>query len=135
MRLVIDTNILFSFFRKDSTTRNLISRFEIFELFAPSFCIEELLKYKQLICKKAGISEETFKKVLEELNIFVKIVPLNEYSKFLPKAKSICPDPDDIDFFALALKLNCPIWSNDTKLKKQSAIKVFSTRELMKLLL
>jgi len=134
MRFVVDANILFSFFKKDSSTRWLISRFEVLELITPSFCVEELLKYKELICKKSNISNKVFREIFNELKAFVKIVPLTEYSKFLAKAKKICPDPDDVDFFALALKLDCPIWSNESRLKRQSKIKVFSTKELMKLL-
>jgi len=134
MKLVADANILFSFFKKDSSTRKIISRFDTFELFTPSFCVKEILKYKEVIRQKSRISEKTFKELLEELSIFVKIVPLPEYSEFLSKAKDICPDPNDVDFFALALKLDCPIWSNDTKLKQQSVVKVLSTKELIRFL-
>ncbi|RJS74260.1 hypothetical protein CW713_02340 [Methanophagales archaeon] len=35
MKLVVDGNILFSFFKKDSITRKLITAFEIFELYTP----------------------------------------------------------------------------------------------------
>ncbi|MEM0172254.1 MAG: PIN domain-containing protein [Thermoproteota archaeon] len=112
---------------------SLISRFEVLELITPSFCVEELLKYKELICKKSNISNKVFREIFNELKAFVKIVPLTEYSKFLAKAKKICPDPDDVDFFALALKLDCPIWSNESRLKRQSKINFF-TKELMKLL-
>jgi len=49
----------------------------------------------------------------------------------LKEAKSISPDPDDSDFFALALKLNCPIWSEEKKLKKQLEVKVVNTSELI----
>jgi predicted nucleic acid-binding protein len=48
------------------------------------------------------------------------------------KAKKISPDIDDIDFFALALKLGCGIWSNEERLKRQSAVKVLTTEELLK---
>jgi predicted nucleic acid-binding protein len=44
------------------------------------------------------------------------------------------PDPDDIDFTALALKLDCPLWSNDKELKQQTVVKVFSTSELISFL-
>ncbi len=47
------------------------------------------------------------------------------------QAKSICPDPDDIQYFALALKLGCPIWSNDKALKEQNTVEVISTGELI----
>ncbi|MEI6732208.1 MAG: PIN domain-containing protein, partial [archaeon] len=40
-------------------------------------------------------------------------------------------DIKDAMYLALALKLNCPIWSNDKLLKNQTQIKVYSTSELM----
>ena len=39
---------------------------------------------------------------------------------------------ESVKYFALALKLNCPIWSEDKALKKQSKVKVYSTSELLK---
>ena len=61
-------------------------------------------------------------------------MPVSEYKEFKDKADSISPDPNDTQYFALALKLNCPIWSNDKKLKEQSEIKVLNTSELIELL-
>ena len=61
----------------------------------------------------------------------IEFIPVVEYKEFLKEAELICPDPDDVEYFALALKLNCPIWSNDKALKEQSVIKVLSTSELI----
>ena len=33
-------------------------------------------------------------------------------------------------YFALALKLNCGLWSNDKELKKQSKVKILNTNEV-----
>ena len=63
----------------------------------------------------------------------VEFIPLEEYSSFMKEALAI-PDPDDIDFTALALKLDCPLWSNDKELKQQTVVKVFSTSDLISLL-
>ena len=35
-------------------------------------------------------------------------------------------------YFALELKLNWGIWSNDKKLKEQNKVKVYSTEDLLK---
>jgi predicted nucleic acid-binding protein len=59
-------------------------------------------------------------------------MPASEFSKQTKKAKEICPDPDDTEYFALALQLNCPLWSNDKKLKNQQEIRVINTIELLK---
>ena len=63
----------------------------------------------------------------------VEFIPLEEYSSFMKEALAI-PDPDDIDFTALALKLDCPLWSNDKELKQQTVVKVFSTSDLISFL-
>ena len=48
-------------------------------------------------------------------------------------AKRISPDLDDAPYFALALKQKCALWSNDKKLQEQSAVKVYTTEEIMQL--
>ncbi len=40
-------------------------------------------------------------------------------------------DIDDSLFLALAMSLNCPIWSNDKHFKRQSFVKAFTTQELI----
>lgn len=40
----------------------------------------------------------------------------------------------DIPYFALALYLNCGIWSNEKRFKKQSRIKAVSTADLISFL-
>jgi len=35
----------------------------------------------------------------------MKSIPLNDFEEYLEKAKYISPDPDDVQYFALALKL------------------------------
>jgi len=57
MKLVVDTNVLFSFFKKESKTRRLILNFEILEPVTPSFCIDELSEHKELICEKSKLSD------------------------------------------------------------------------------
>jgi predicted nucleic acid-binding protein len=42
-------------------------------------------------------------------------------------------DPKDINYVALAYKLNCPLWTNDKKLKNLQCIKVLSTEDLLKI--
>ena len=118
MKLVVDKNVLFSsFFKKESKTRRLIVNFEILELVTPSFCIDELNEHKELIREKSRLSDSEFEEVLDDLLIFAKAFSLSEYKDFLSDAKTLSPDPDDIDLFALALKLDCPIWAQEKAFK------------------
>lgn len=131
MRLVVDTNILFSFFNKKSKARELSLLLEL-ELHSPKFSLDEIKEHKTDIFKRFSLLEVQFLLIEKLLNIVVKFAKEEQYSKFLSEAKSISPDPKDVDFFALALNLNCAIWSEDKLLKKQDKVKLFSTSELIK---
>jgi len=40
------------------------------------------------------------------------------------------PDYDDTEYLALAITLNCPLWSNDKALTQQKQVTVLSTQEI-----
>ena len=132
MDFVVDTNVLFTFFWERSFTRKLLVKQEL-DLFSPEFALEEINSHCDEILKKTGISLEEFKRLRRELAIFVEFIPLEEYSTFMENASAI-PDTDDVDFVALALKLDCTIWSNDKELKQQTVVNVFSTSDLVSFL-
>lgn len=132
MLLVADTNILISFFNERSTARELATSSSL-ELCSPRFALHEINKHKQDVLEAFSLSDGQFSFILRLLNGTVQFVETEEYRRFLSRAIRACPDPDDIDFFALALKLGCPVWSNEKKLKKQSGVRVLSTEELLEL--
>lgn len=132
MDLVIDANILFSVLIKSGKTEELIFEPEL-HLFAPEFIFEEFEKYKDKILEKTERSEEEFSKLLEILKKRIKTIPNEETQKYLQEARKICPDKKDIDYFALALRLKCYLWSNDKELKNQKIVKIYSTEELIKM--
>ena len=133
MRFVIDTTESFSFFNEKSKARELSLLIKL-DLHSPNFSLKEIKEHKSKIIKSFSLSESQFELIKKLLNVVVKFSKEKEYSKFLSEAKSISPDPDDVDFFALALKLNCPIWSEEKLLKKQDKVEVLNTKELSKLL-
>ena len=91
-------------------------------------------KDKGKIMKYAGIDELKFILFFSVLEKKIETISRSEYDNFLPKSKEIAPHIKDAPYFALALSLNCPIWSDEKAFKKQSAVKIFSTAELIKLL-
>ena len=135
MELIIDTNVLFSFFKSDSTTRKIISDTSL-KLFAPKETFIELLKYKEEICNKSNINEKEFKKTIKIISSLIEIIPKSNFIRCYEESKDFLPDnaKDDAPFVGLALYLEVPLWSNDKALKRQGKVKVFSTSELMKLL-
>ena len=68
------------------------------------------------------------------INKIINIIPKEDFVDYIEEAEKISPDPNDIMYFALALKLKCGIWSNDKRLKRQNKIKVYSTEELNSML-
>jgi len=133
MRVVADANVLFSFFKKDSATRAILT-FPTLSCSSPAFAISELAKYKETIILKAKISESGFGLSLSALGDIVDFIPLKEFTDFIPEAVKISPDPADVQYIALSLMLECPLWSNDKKLRDQKEVAVLSTSELLKLL-
>lgn len=139
MKLVVDSNVLFTFFWKNSIFNALSIKQEL-ELFSPVFALKEIDKYSSEISKKTKLSQSVFKDLRKALMERVGFIPLEAYSSILKQAPNIIKNLskeeyeeliNDIDFLALALKLNCPIWSNDKLFKKQSKITVFSTEEII----
>ena len=92
-------------------------------------------KHKQEILLKSGLSRYEFDIFVSLISSEIEFVQYPEIKKFIPEAKEITPDINDAEYFALALKLNCSIWSNDKRLKQQNKVKVYSTSELMNVLI
>jgi predicted nucleic acid-binding protein len=133
MKLVVDTNILISFFR-DSPVRFIIINPFLFDLrlYAPEYGFQELSNLKNLISKYSGLSINQIKVSLGELSKHLEIISSEAFKSFEKEASKLSPHEKDLPFFALALKLNCAIWSNEIAFKKQQKIKIFNTLELRK---
>lgn len=129
MDLVVDANILFAALIKNSFSYNLLFS-DKFHLFTSEYIFTELEKHKEEILEKTERTTEEFFRLLEILKRKIILVPLEELTEYVDEAEKLTPDPDDMVYFALALKLNCAIWSNDKKLKEQTKIKVYNTKEL-----
>ena len=132
MKFVVDSNVIFTFFWKDATATELFV-FQDVELYTPEFTLKEIEKYSKEIMKKGKIEQKEFIDVKKELQMLITFVSLEKYKELLEKALNVTPDPDDVDFFALALKMNLPIWSNDKKLKQQNIVKILTTKEVIEL--
>jgi predicted nucleic acid-binding protein len=130
MDLVVDANILFSVLIKSGETEKLI--FEpTLNLFAPEFIFVEFEKYKEIIFKKTGRNKGELNKLINILKKRIKTISNEEIEIFIEKAVEICPDEGDVNYFALAIKLKCALWSNDKELKNQKHVIVYSTYDLI----
>lgn len=141
MRLVVDANELFVGIiakgkKLQSWTLDILFLANV-ELFAPFRLVAELEKNRDEIDEiidKSGLSLRDFEAFVGILKLRVRFIPLEQFFDKIPEAKELAPHLKDVEYFALALKLDCPIWAQEKAFKKQSRIKVFDTMELKPLL-
>lgn len=132
MQIIVDANPLISILITPGKPIDLLFIEEL-ELVAPGLLFEEIENNKELMVKKSGLSEEEIDRFIDILKKKIKIIPEEEFLKYKEKAGIICPDEKDITYFALALCLKCPIWSNEKRLKEQNFVVVHATHELVRL--
>lgn len=130
MELVVDANSVIAALIKEGMSAEILSN-PVFNFFAPEFLFEEIEKYKDEILRKSNRNNKELIAVLDNIKEIINVYHSDEFSEYLESAKQICPDENDTEYFALALKLKCGIWSNDKKLKEQDRIKIYSTEELV----
>ena len=112
------------------------------QLYTPEYALEEIDKYREEIRRKTKITQEEFKEIRKELKIRIDFIALGEYQDFLKEiklTKEITQRENeeilnDIDFLALAIKFNYPLWSNDHLLKKQKQVAIITTKEIIEIL-
>ena len=132
MQIVADANPLISIIIKPGKPIELLF-LESLELVAPSLLFEEIAQNKETIMRKSELGSEDVDKFITLLKEHIEIIPEQEFLAFREEAIEICPDKKDIVYFALALYLQCPIWSNEKQLKKQDKVKIYATHELIEL--
>jgi predicted nucleic acid-binding protein len=133
MTLVIDANILFAALIRDSVTREILL-FSSHDFYAPEYTLREFKEKIPELIRKTKLEKKELLELIDHLVQIANItfVPFEDFKKQKQKAIEITPDPDDVAYLALAMYLNCPLWSNDKALQKQSVVKIITTKELVK---
>ncbi len=133
---VVDANIIFAILLvKQSKTKKLF--FELLEkdvkFFAPMYILEEIEKYLPILSEKKKLNYTDVKTILLDILKHIELVPVEKYIIYVAQLnKEVAQiDPKDIDYVALAYKLNCPLWTNDKRLKELKSVKVVSMEDLM----
>ena len=104
------------------------------DLFAQELIFDEIIKHADFIIERSGLNQNEFQDALSRIKTKLVIVNESQFKFNHDNAIKICPDQEDIEYFALALYLDLPLWSNDKLLKTQDIVKVYSTEELIKIL-
>ena len=130
MQVITDANVLIAMLIKPGKPIDLFFDSRL-SLFSPQLLFEELRNNRREIIKKSKLTIEEFDWLYSILKNNINIVPEEDFLGFREQAEHICPDPKDIVYFALALYLRCPIWSNEKQFKNQKEIIIYATHELM----
>lgn len=130
MQIVIDTNVILAMLIRPGKPIDTFFNQRL-QICAPALLFSEIENNKDEAMEKTRLDTEEFELLYNILKANTAVIPEGDFLGFRELAKEICPDPKDIVFFALALYLKCPIWSNEKKLKKQEVVIVYATHELM----
>ena len=121
MKLVVDTNIVFSAMisPKGVAGELMLFTWPRLELFAPEDLRVELSKHRDKAVKASKLSVDEVVElegiVLGRITVVPHaVVPTATWERAYDLVKDI--DEDDDQFVALALHLNCPLWTGDGKL-------------------
>lgn len=136
MRVILDSNILFSALIKDSITRRLILEYKGYFLF-PEFIFEEMEKHKGELLTKSAMDKEDFDELLSMILQKVVIIPNERLLPYRLEALEIVKDIDINDVIFMACAIAYPgsiIWSDDKNLKRQTKVTVKSTKDIIQTL-
>lgn len=136
MELVVDANVLVAAFLRSATTRELLLD-ERLVLFSPEWSLietERVLTSPHFRRRLGGLETVEVRSVLSYVSSKIRVVPATVYQRCLGRAERLAPDPADAPYLALALHLNLPLWSNDSALKKQASVPVYTTQEMVEFL-
>ena len=132
MKLVVDANILLAALLKDAATREILLN-ERMELFAPEQLLREvgrLLKNPRMR-KRLKLNDEELYELSSSILSRIKFIPEKIFLVFIKRSLSLVSHPEDAPYVGLAMALKFPLWSNDSALKEQSSVKVYTTSELI----
>ncbi|MEX0920300.1 MAG: PIN domain-containing protein [Candidatus Pacearchaeota archaeon] len=138
MKIVVDVNVVLSSLLGKGDSLKVFefnSIFNKFDFIAPEFLMEELNKHKKAFSERTKLPEEEFDEIFEFVLEQITFVSKSEFSEHFSKAKEILSEHlKDVQYLALALKLNCSIFSGDKILKSllsKTPIEVLSPKEIL----
>lgn len=130
-KLAADANVILSAVAGKAALRVFLEK--DIEIVTTQFNIDEVKEYLSVIAEKYELREEILESQLKLLPL--RIYQQNYYKDFLHAAarRLSGKDEDDVELFALSIKLKIPVWSNDRDFKNMG-VEVYTTATLLKLL-
>lgn len=135
MILVVEANIVFQALIKKGFVFRLIKQLLKIgiKLHSPEFILDEIKKREERLLKYSRLTKVELKFLIRLLFNKIEIIPVSEYSKFMPEALAVFQHHSkDAPYFALTLSSHEYIlWSDEKRHKQQSKVKVYSTSDLL----
>ncbi|MBN2052511.1 PIN domain-containing protein [Candidatus Woesearchaeota archaeon] len=130
MRIVVDANVLCAALLAKGKTAELLFSDQI-EPIAPELLFTELERNREELLEKTKLSENDFNILIALFRKRIRIIPAIEFADKLIEANQLLKNhKKDTEFVALALKLHCPLWSKEKRLKKINGILVLDANDI-----
>jgi len=132
MSIVVDTNIIIAAMLRDGACRRRL--FTDTEFLAPPYLLIELEAHAEELLEKAHVPREEYYQLQGIILSKIRLLRYEDIQEFIPLAERILRDidPADSPFIACALATGSYLWSNDAALKRQTAVRVVTTKEMMR---
>ena len=132
MLIVVDANIICSGMLAKGKTIDLLFADKLVPI-APELLFAEFDEHKGEILAKSKLSGKEFEALLALLKRRIKSIPASEFEDKLEEAnKALFPHTKDTEYIALALKMGCPLWSKEKRLKELGIVEVLDADEVEK---
>ena len=130
-KIAVDANVILSVLIGGKAAK-VFTNVKDVEFLTTANIIEEIQEYIPVLAKKKGLDRSTMETAFSLLD--VKVITKEVYSSQISIALDLIGkrDPDDVELRALALTLDCPIWSNDNDLKDLKGVKVYTTAVILR---
>jgi predicted nucleic acid-binding protein len=135
LKFVLDTNVILKALIKDSVVRGILLGSN-HEFLIPEHAIEETRKHLDAVAKKSGLSKDEINLVMDALLTNIRVIPAEDVLSKWKEAEEVMArvDKDDVPFVAASLSVNCDgIWSDDKHLGRQSKVRVWATKDVVRL--
>jgi len=135
LKIVVDTNVLPKALIRSSKVRAILLSPD-HQFYLPDYAVEEVERHLPVLMEKTGLSGEEIRLVLSVLLTNIQVIPFEATVAVWGEAEEIVGaiDRSDIPFIAASLSTACDgIWSDDKDLKRQRKVRVWNTREMMRL--
>jgi len=130
MLIVVDANVLCTALLAKGKTRSIIFSDRI-ELIAPEKLFSEVEKHKSELGERSKLSKEEIEELLVLLKSEIEIIPITEFADRLEEASNLLKEhTKDVEYVALALKMRCPLWSKEKRLKNIPPIMTLDADEV-----